>query len=72
MLRATNTGVTASIDPHGRIVTRAQRDTRVALNAPYAFISSQTIYTRYGDFFAYACAIIAVVFVLLPRRRANS
>lgn len=72
LLRATNTGITASIDPRGRIVARAERDTRVALNAPYAFVTSQTFYTRYGDVFAIACAIIALVLVLLPRRRANS
>ena len=72
LLRSTNTGVTSSIDPRGRIVVRADRDVRVALTAPYSFVTTQTIYTRYGDVFAIACAIIALVLVLLPRRRANS
>jgi apolipoprotein N-acyltransferase len=71
VLRATNTGITASIDPRGRIVAQAPRDARVTLEAPYDFISATTFYTRHGDWFAYACAIIALLSVLAPRRRAN-
>lgn len=59
VLRATNTGITASIDPLGRVVARAPSSQRIALNAPYAPFSETTFYTRHGDWFAYACAIIA-------------
>jgi apolipoprotein N-acyltransferase len=71
VLRATNTGITASIDPYGRVVARIDRDVRATLDAPYANISSVTFYTRFGDWFAYLCAIISVVTIFLPRRRAN-
>ena len=60
VLSATDTGVTASIDPWGRVVVRVPRKQRLALVAPYAIISDTTFYTRYGDWFAYACAIISV------------
>jgi apolipoprotein N-acyltransferase len=60
ILSATDTGVTASIDPAGRIVDRLPRKQRVALSAPYALNSVTTFYTRYGDWFAYLCAIISV------------
>ena len=59
LLSATNTGVTASIDPYGRIVTRAERKRRTALPASYALINRITFYTRHGDWFAYLCAIIS-------------
>jgi apolipoprotein N-acyltransferase len=59
LLRATNTGVTASIDPYGRIVARAPRKVRMALPAPYALSNVTTFYTRYGDWFAMLCAIIS-------------
>jgi apolipoprotein N-acyltransferase len=59
LLRATNTGITASIDPYGRVVARAPRGERVTLQAPYALISEVTFYAVHGDWFAYACAIIA-------------
>lgn len=59
ILSATDTGVTASIDPYGRTVARLPRKERSALVAPYALTSGTTFYTRHGDWFAYLCAIIS-------------
>jgi apolipoprotein N-acyltransferase len=61
LLRDTNTGVTASIDPYGRVVASIPRKIRETLVAPYALNSVTTFYTRHGDWFAYLCAIISVV-----------
>ncbi len=60
LLSATDTGVTASIDPWGRVVARIPRKERAALLAPYALTSDTTFYTRHGDWFAYGCAIISL------------
>jgi apolipoprotein N-acyltransferase len=60
ILSATDTGVTASIDPYGRTVARLPRKERGALVAPYALTSVTTFYTRHGDWFAWLCAIISV------------
>src|SRR5204863_8497015 len=60
LLRDTNTGVTAAIDPYGRIVQSAPRKIRIALSASYALENSTTFYTRHGDWLAYACAIISI------------
>jgi apolipoprotein N-acyltransferase len=59
LLAATNTGMTASIDPFGRIVGATPRKVRTALVASYALSSGTTFYTRHGDWFAYLCAIIS-------------
>jgi apolipoprotein N-acyltransferase len=59
ILSATDTGVTASIDPYGRTVARLPRKERGALVAPYALTSATTFYTRHGDWFAWLCAIIS-------------
>jgi len=59
LLSATNTGVTASIDPYGRTVARLPRKARGALIAPYALTSVTTFYVRHGDWFAWVCAIIS-------------
>jgi apolipoprotein N-acyltransferase len=64
LLSATNTGMTASIDPYGRIVASVPRKIRTALLAPYALISGTTFYTRHGDWFAYLCAIISIVVII--------
>ena len=60
MLIGTNTGVTASADPYGRIVAATGRQFRTALVAPYGLLTSTTFYTRHGDWFAYLCAIISL------------
>jgi apolipoprotein N-acyltransferase len=59
LLSATDTGVTASIDPYGRSVARLPRKELGALVAPYALTSVTTFYTRHGDCFAWLCAIIS-------------
>jgi apolipoprotein N-acyltransferase len=66
LLSATNTGVTASIDPYGRTVERLLRKQRAALVAHYALTSVTTFYTRHGDWFAALCAIISI-WALLTR-----
>jgi apolipoprotein N-acyltransferase len=65
LLSTTDTGVTASIDPLGRIVAQVPRKERTTLVAPYAFETVTTFYTRHGDWFAYACAIISIGALLL-------
>jgi apolipoprotein N-acyltransferase len=76
LLRSTNTGVTASIDPYGRVVARAPRKVRTALQAPYALVGGTTFYTRFGDWFAWLCAIISVAALLwryrVPTRTVSS
>jgi apolipoprotein N-acyltransferase len=64
LLLDTNTGVTAAVDPYGRIVARAPRKLRTALVAPYALSNVTTFYTRHGDWFAWLCAIISVAGLL--------
>jgi apolipoprotein N-acyltransferase len=64
MLRDTNSGVTAAIDPLGRVVAVAPRNQRLTLAAPYALLGDQTVYTRYGDWFPLLCAIISVAGLL--------
>jgi apolipoprotein N-acyltransferase len=65
LLLDTNTGVTASVDPNGRIVARLPRKIRGTLIAPYALTDVTTFYTRYGDWFAYLCAIISAGILLM-------
>ncbi len=70
LLRATNTGETTVIDPHGAYIA-TQRHVRAAYTLPFSFSHTLTFYTRYGDWFAYFCSavtIFALSFTALPRR----
>jgi apolipoprotein N-acyltransferase len=60
LLLDTNTGLTAAIDPNGRIIASAPRKTRTALRTSYSLSTVTTFYTRHGDWFAYLCAIISI------------
>src|SRR5437879_7242676 len=60
LLLDTNTGVTASIDPYGRIAKSLPRRIRATLPVPYALTNVTTFYTRHGDWFAHLCAIISL------------
>ena len=64
LLSGTNTGVTATVDPLGRVVERAERKIRTVLVAPYTLSTETTFYTRHGDWFAFLCAIISLLAVI--------
>lgn len=59
LLRDTNNGFTASIDPYGRVVAEMPTDVRSELEAPYDFRSGLTLYARFGDWFAWLCIVVS-------------
>jgi apolipoprotein N-acyltransferase len=61
MLRVTNNGFTASVDPYGRISLALPPDVRAAADLPYDFRTDETIYTRFGDWFAWLCVIVSAI-----------
>lgn len=64
LLRDTNNGTTASIDPAGAVVETMPRHVRSAVAMHFSYRSDITFYTRYGDVFAYACTVLALLCVL--------
>ena len=59
ILRATNDGITAAVDPAGRVRGSLPPNARLAYYAGFTYISAQTIYTRFGDWFVALCLLIA-------------
>jgi len=74
LLRDTNNGVTASIDPYGRVRQSIPRHQVDALPALYGFRSDITFYTAHGDVFAWVCAVFSICIVvwLVNRRQGKS
>jgi apolipoprotein N-acyltransferase len=60
LLRDTNNGVTAVIDPYGRVVQSIPRHQVDALAAAFGFRDDITFYTAHGDVFAWLCVILAI------------
>ncbi len=64
ILRDTNTGITATIDPYGTVRAVAPRHVRTAVEMPFAYATGVTFYTRIGDWFAYLCAAATTALIL--------
>jgi apolipoprotein N-acyltransferase len=65
LLRAANTGISALVDPWGRIVARTRLDESVVLSGRLTARAGLTPYARGGDRFAWACAILTVLHAAL-------
>jgi apolipoprotein N-acyltransferase len=69
VIRDTNNGITASIDPYGNVTRVMRRDERNSADLPYDFRTDKTIYTRFGDWFAWMCVIVSVILVGMTFRK---
>jgi apolipoprotein N-acyltransferase len=69
ILRDTNNGVTAAIDPYGRVRQSIPRHVMDALPAEYGFRDDITFYTAHGDVFAWLCAILGFGIVVWSARK---
>jgi apolipoprotein N-acyltransferase len=65
IIRATNTGITASIDPYGRVIATLPRSIRSSIDVGFGYRDDMTFYTRHGDWFAWVCAITTIVWLAL-------
>jgi apolipoprotein N-acyltransferase len=72
LLRVTNNGLTASVDPYGRIFRPLPPDVRAAVDLPYDFRTDETIYTRFGDWFPWLCVIVSAILVASTFRKGNT
>src|SRR5437016_5960848 len=71
LLRVTNNGITASVDPYGRIYSPLPVDTRAAADLPYDFRTDVTPYTSFGDWFAWLCVIVSAILLAATFRKAK-
>jgi apolipoprotein N-acyltransferase len=71
IVRATNDGITALIDPAGREIARLALYSQTSAVFRYNSETALTPYVRFGDWFAWTCLMGAVFNygVLLARRR---
>jgi len=71
ILRDTNTGVTAVIDPYGRVRQSIPRHQADALPAQYGFRDDVTFYTAHGDVFGWLCVLLAVLAMVIALRHSR-
>jgi apolipoprotein N-acyltransferase len=70
LLRATNTGMTAIVDPHGRVIGRLPQFTEGILSGEAQGYSGATPYVRWGNPPIVVACFALVIALVLHRRRA--
>jgi apolipoprotein N-acyltransferase len=68
LIRAANTGISAIVDPTGRVVARLDLDRSGVLIGEVAPRRERTFYARHGDVFAILCAILAAAAAIVAAR----
>ena len=71
LIRDTNSGISASIDPYGNVQRVLHRDERNSADLPYDFRTDKTIYTRFGDWFAWMCVLVSVILMVTTFRKGK-
>lgn len=72
-LIAANTGISAAIDPSGRIIEQAERKTSTYVSVDIARSQRSTLYLRTGDVFSGICLVASLIIlaIVLVDRRAT-
>jgi apolipoprotein N-acyltransferase len=73
LVRAANTGITAVVDPRGRVLEQTKLFESTVLVRDVPLVTTQTFYARHGDVFAWAAlgatlALTATLFTAKTRR----
>jgi apolipoprotein N-acyltransferase len=73
LVRATNNGVTCVVTEHGFVVAHCPpfKPDSLSIELPLPISHTQTFYTRHGDVFVAACALISAVAIGLAAFRRN-
>ena len=67
ILRATNDGITATIDSAGRLRGALPLYTESTSYTGFNYESSQTLYTRFGDWFPLLCVAFSLLCLVADR-----
>ena len=75
LLRAANSGISAVIDPYGRVQIKSPLNQRTSLDSTFDWETGQTFYTRYGDVFAWSCVSVSgliIGLIVMDRLRGGA
>lgn len=73
LVRAANTGISAIIDPAGRIESRTALFEKASLSGKVRLMNRDTFYSAYGDVFVYGCILgLILIWVVAIKSRSRS
>jgi len=68
LVRAANTGISGFVDPVGRVFDATPLEVEAAIVRPLPLMQAESVYTRHGDVFGWACLGLALAAVVHGRR----
>ena len=71
LIRATNDGLSAIVDPSGKMIQRFPAFRQMAETVNYGTVQDLTFYTQHGDWFAWGCLAVGIG-LCAYRRRAKA
>lgn len=71
LVRAANTGITGIIDATGKISSSTEIFRKASLLGRIKILNIKTIYSRYGDIFAYFCLVSILLLLFIPKKRGE-
>ncbi len=72
LVRSTNTGISAIVDPVGRIDRRTGQWTRASLAGSVPLMQGRTVYAVLGDWIGWACGLIALYGIITSLRKPRN
>ncbi|MBL8173717.1 MAG: apolipoprotein N-acyltransferase [Bryobacterales bacterium] len=69
LLRATNDGITVTVDPAGRIDRKLGVLRKASARVRFSYVHEQTPYTQHGDWFVWGCLAAGLAGLALVMRR---
>jgi apolipoprotein N-acyltransferase len=72
LVRAANTGISAVVDPRGRVLERTPLFAPAVIVRDVPFVPGTTFYARHGDVFAWGCFALAAVLTALALVRMKT
>jgi len=72
ILRSTNDGITATIDPAGRLRGALPLYIEAASRTGFTYLQTLTFYTRFGDWFPILCAMVTAALLIVDRRHQSN
>jgi apolipoprotein N-acyltransferase len=67
LLRAATTGISAFVDPTGRVIEEVPMNRQGIINAHFQPRHSTTLYVRFGDWFAWGACFLVLIAIVRPR-----
>ena len=68
ILRATNDGITAMIDPAGRVTQTLAAFEQTSAKMRYSYVNDTTSYVRHGDWFSWSCLVLSLAAAIVGAR----